>query len=505
MAYIINRYTGSQLTAVEDGTIDQTTDIKFVGKNFSGYGEAQNENFLFLLENFSGTTPPTKALDGQVWYDSGTQKLKFYTGTQWKNAGGAEVSPTQPAGLNEGDLWWSTTSNQLYGRTGAGEFLLIGPQAAGQGETQMLSIDVLATGNVLKSVIIALINSNPVYIISNEEFTPLSDENQPAVLQDYSIQTNFPIIKKGITLSNVNSEGVTVQDGTADTESVYWGTASDSLLLGGRPASDYALTAQLNFLDTGFTVGDSGGVFTNKLKVDIVTASNNARIFNNRGVELQFGASSDSVSAVHVASVINTGSTVGIIPGIDNGSTTAATLGSTARPWQNVYANTFTGNATNALQLDSKSSSTISTPNTIAARDINGNLTANVFNGTATKARYADLAEKYTTDKDYPVGTIVKICDHEDHEACVCGLNDFAIGVISEKPAYLMNSDAEGQAIALVGRVPVRIIGEVKKGQKIYTWNDGLASTIKTDCLVGIALETNKNDNEKLVECILKV
>ena len=60
MAYIINRYSGAQLTTVEDGTVDDTTEIKLIGKNYAGYGEQQNENFLFLLENFSGTNAPTR-------------------------------------------------------------------------------------------------------------------------------------------------------------------------------------------------------------------------------------------------------------------------------------------------------------------------------------------------------------------------------------------------------------------------------------------------------------
>ena len=51
MAYVINRYNTVQLSVVEDGTIDQTTDLKLVGKNYAGYGEIQNENFVFLLEN----------------------------------------------------------------------------------------------------------------------------------------------------------------------------------------------------------------------------------------------------------------------------------------------------------------------------------------------------------------------------------------------------------------------------------------------------------------------
>ena len=78
MAYTIDRYNGTTLTVVEDGTVDQTSDIKLVGKNYAGYGEIQNENFLHLLENFSGANQPPKAISGQVWYDSGANKLKLY-------------------------------------------------------------------------------------------------------------------------------------------------------------------------------------------------------------------------------------------------------------------------------------------------------------------------------------------------------------------------------------------------------------------------------------------
>ena len=60
MAYTINRYNNATLSTVEDGTLDQTTDLKLVGKNYAGYGEIQNENFLFLLENFSGASAPAR-------------------------------------------------------------------------------------------------------------------------------------------------------------------------------------------------------------------------------------------------------------------------------------------------------------------------------------------------------------------------------------------------------------------------------------------------------------
>ena len=89
MAYIINRTNGTQLTVVEDGTIDQTTDLKLVGKNYAGYGEIQNENLVALLENFASGQQPTRAIAGQIWFDSTSSKLKFYDGTKFRTTGGA--------------------------------------------------------------------------------------------------------------------------------------------------------------------------------------------------------------------------------------------------------------------------------------------------------------------------------------------------------------------------------------------------------------------------------
>jgi hypothetical protein len=152
MAYQINRYNNSFLTTVQDGTINNTTDIRFVGRNFAGFGEIQNENLLHLMENFSGLNPPPKALSGQLWYDSGLQKLKFYDGTKWRATGGAETQAIEPTGLTEGDFWWDNSNDQLYVFNGV-NFVLIGPQNAGEGVTQLISAVVLDTTNTQRSII----------------------------------------------------------------------------------------------------------------------------------------------------------------------------------------------------------------------------------------------------------------------------------------------------------------------------------------------------------------
>ena len=80
MPYAINKYNGTLISTVADGTIDNTTDLKIIGKNYAGYGEVQNENFLYLLENFANNNPPPRPIQGQLWFDSSNSKLKFYDG-----------------------------------------------------------------------------------------------------------------------------------------------------------------------------------------------------------------------------------------------------------------------------------------------------------------------------------------------------------------------------------------------------------------------------------------
>ena len=116
--------------------------------------------------------------------------------------------------------------------------------------------------------------------------------------------------------------------------------------------------------------------------------------------------------------------------------------------------------------------------------------------GTATSAQYADLAEKYLADEDYEVGTVVKVGGDKEVTACSVGCR--VLGVISENPAFRMNEDLEGGTfIALKGRVPVKVIGKINKGDELVATENGHAYAPSGDTtsmkVFGIALE-DKND-----------
>jgi hypothetical protein len=189
----------------------------------------------------------------------------------------------------------------------------------------------------------------------------------------------------------------------------------------------------------------------------------------------------------------------------------------------NIYANQFIGtvektdktliDAANTVVDPTWSGSTVSTqyrtakllatPYSIAARDASANITANIFNGTATAARYADLAEKYLADQEYETGTVVIIGGDAEVTACTAGSR--AIGVVSANPAYMMNSELEGGIyIALKGRVPVKVIGAVKKGDRLTAGNNGCAVAVN-ECkdVFAVALQSSNDDGVKVIEALV--
>jgi hypothetical protein len=143
------------------------------------------------------------------------------------------------------------------------------------------------------------------------------------------------------------------------------------------------------------------------------------------------------------------------------------------------------------------------------ALTVTGTLTA-----TASSARYADLAERFAADATYTPGTVVELGGAKEITAAVQELSDEVFGVISTRAAYLMNSDAGSDithpAVAVSGRVPVRVIGQVKKGDRLVSAGAGLARAASREEItafnvIGRALEDKNTENEGTVEAIVKL
>ena len=171
MAYVINKSDGTAFTALQDATINTDSSLTLVGRNYIGYGELQNENFLFLLENFANTTAPSRPISGQLWFDTTINVLKAYDGTKWVAVGSAALSATPPVDPQAGAFWLKTGVNTLHTWNGT-SWVFIGPESAdGFGVTRARSTTLRSDTNVDYAVILLTVNDIVVGIISSNSFT----------------------------------------------------------------------------------------------------------------------------------------------------------------------------------------------------------------------------------------------------------------------------------------------------------------------------------------------
>ena len=133
---------------------------------------------------------------------------------------------------------------------------------------------------------------------------------------------------------------------------------------------------------------------------------------------------------------------------------------------------------------------------------------ATTFEGTATSAQYADLAEKYIADNEYDPGTVIIFGGDKEVTTTQLSEDTRVAGVVSDKPAYLMNSEQEGgTAIALQGRVKVKIAGMCRKGDMLVTSSiRGYASSSpdpRVGTVLGKALEDHKSPGQGVIEMVV--
>jgi len=179
MPYNIVLSNGEPLVTLADGMADNSyTSLTLFGKNFAGYGQFLNENFVHLLENFSSAVPPFNPVVGQLWYDSLNHNMKlFSSNSNWISISGITTSNLPPPGPNNGDGWWDSINNQLY-IWGNSRWILLGPKFnATQGQTStdpLTIIDLNGNGHSLLAFyvadeIVGIWNNDPEFVIAPED------------------------------------------------------------------------------------------------------------------------------------------------------------------------------------------------------------------------------------------------------------------------------------------------------------------------------------------------
>lgn len=138
------------------------------------------------------------------------------------------------------------------------------------------------------------------------------------------------------------------------------------------------------------------------------------------------------------------------------------------------------------------------------------NVYAEIFDGTATKAQYADLAENYLADNQYEVGTVLIFGGDAEVTSTSLRGDTRVAGVVSENPAHLMNTGLEGEnvtAVALTGRTPVKVVGVVQKGDMLISSSTQGFATRSTDpkvgTVIGKALENKTDAGEGVIEAVV--
>ena len=488
MAYTVNRTSGAVLTTIADGTIDSTTDLTLIGKNYSGYGELLNENFVKLLENFSNTSQPSSPISGQLWWDTTNGILKVYTGAAFKVIGGSTSSASAPTGAAAGDLWFDSSNQQLYVYNGS-SFVLVGPSFTSiTGESGAI-VDTITDNLGSNHVVVKLfVNDTIVGMVSKDStFTP-----QTAI-------SGFATIAPGIQLSSAVS-GAT-----------FRGDATNAQTLDSLDSTQF-LRSDTNDTTTGIlTVANDGGLTVGTDNDLTLTVSGANTLISN--------ATSDgdilvrvnkSVGGVTTALTVD-GATgfvsLGTSPANGNDSTNVATTA-----W--VFDNAVALNGSNAMTGDLLPSAD-STHDIGSATFKWANVYADTLNGTAVEALYADLAERFEADASYEVGTVVALGGAKEVTATVEEGSTEVFGVVSGRAAYLMNAKAGDNsthpAIAMTGRVPVRVVGTVLKGQRLISSSiPGVARAAQTDevnsfNVIGRALEDKYTKDEGTVLAVVKI
>jgi len=357
MTYTIKNYDQSTLLTIPDGTTDHSTSLSLVGKNVSNFGVLQNENFLYLLQNFANSSAPANPVAGQLWYDTSNIQLKFFDSANWQIL--PVLSPNNTSG-SSGSLYIDPTTNQLLINTafsGTATYAVIGPEAvAGFGTTRLLSTSLTAVSDPrTRSVIEVIVDGEIVAVISTSSFFVDSSNSIPGISQ----------INRGITFKNYST--------------------NDFTLYGRSQLSNLATTAT-NIVggSTGALIVQSGPGLSTTLAVGA-----NGNILLSNGTTPTW-ASTTTLLVNHAIKTDNiTGGGQGSIPyQASNGSTTYVDLGNVgymltagaSRPVWSDPSQLSVSLATTATYAQSFNTSTLVTHATLADTATNANSANNASN-----------------------------------------------------------------------------------------------------------------------------
>ena len=599
MAYTINLTDGTVFATISDGTINTSSSMILVGKNYAGYGEFLDENFIHLLENNANTTAPGAPLTGQLWWDKTNNLLKVYNGTLFKTISAATSSASAPTSNVTGDLWYDTSNQQLKVYTGAA-FLVVGPgYTSAQGQSGAIPETILNNVGATRFITSLYVNNVRVAIVyDGASFTP-----------EATLVAAFPTIFPGMTLS------------ASVSGAVFAGTATNATLLDNLDSTDF-MRATANTATTGrLQVNNTSGLFVGTSNVVNISQSGNDGIIaasvstgnliiraNVSGTTYNVAQALGSNGTFAISNAATVGTTLSVTGNTTGGNLLTGglvsatgnvtggnlvTLGlanvASASVTGNVQAGNLrtgglisaTGNITSQANVLAGNLSvtgkvlgdgsgltglggvsvgfiangtsqvsfaasggnvlfdvggvanvlTVTTGTAFFAGNVStigiektgtnaiGNIgsSSNYFNrvfATATTALYADVAERFAADELLEPGTVVELGGAKEITRSTEDLSENVFGVISTRPAYTMNGgageDDTHPAVAMTGRVPVKCVGTVRKGDRLVSAGEGVARAAQPGeatafNVIGRSLENKHTTELGTIEAIVTI
>lgn len=398
MAYTIVKSDGTVLTTIPDGTLNaNSTSLGLPGRNYAGYGQYLDTNFVHMLENFADGNVPQNPIRGQLWFDTNTNTIK--------------VCPSD--GTTNALAWLSLTSTASGGTTSFGAVTVTGNLSAG---------NLSATDNV---------------------------SGNAATFNYLTVTANATIANANVTTANL-------------------GTTNTTLITTG------ANTTAGSLIGTWTANGGSSG---------------NTLVVTNGNIVAVTGIKTDNYyyangSPFNPSGTYNDANVYDYLTGSNS-------------------VTQFSGNIAPAK---------ITTANIAGGGQVSGIWT--LVSGARWQSTYADLAERFESDNTYDAGTVVEIGGVKEITAVQYELSEDVFGVVSAKAGYIMNAmagdDKTHPAIAMGGRVPVKVTGKVKKGQRLVSAGNGIARAAKPGeatafNVIGRALSNKTDDGLGTVEAIVSI
>jgi len=387
MSYTINKTDGSVLTTILDGTTNTDTGLTLIGRNYTGYGTVQNENFVRLLENFADPKPPGVSVGftpiaGQLWWSTNTDttstdyplyppgpKLYVYNGSSWSPVNGSVSSATAPTALNVGDQWWDTVNQQLNVWNGTAWYLVGPAQSAGAAKSGVYSEQLADSVGHIHPILTTYSNGKIVSVFSTDTTFTISNSVFVGNLGVTQIKPglNIPASStiQGTADNSTAVGGVLVsQLARADVDTTFLGNVNIANSLVFNNAKLYSDSGALTINNTNF---GKGTVFYN-----------NTSSLGKIAVLSIDGASGLVTVAANPVADLGVATKIYVDTGIFNSSSslTSSINGITASVAQ-LRSDTFGNIGTTITQTNANLSSAVSTINS-QFNTVNTNIIANI-------------------------------------------------------------------------------------------------------------------------------